>query len=75
MAMTGNEEEDMQRIIMEMELKQKEIRIEEMEAGMMESTTKFARDMADFKHTIMLLDAQLSSKEGGGRGIDGFENF
>lgn len=69
--MTGNEEEDMQRIVMEMELKQKEVRIEQMEEAMMESMAKFARQMAEYKHQIMLLDAQLNTTVN----KEGFEAF
>ena len=61
----------MQRILLEMELKQKEVKIEQMEEATMQSTAKFAREMAEYKHQIMLLDAQLNSRVN----HEGFEAF
>lgn len=37
----------------------------------MQSTAKFAREMAEYKHQIMLLDAQLNSRVN----HEGFEAF
>lgn len=51
----------MERVLLETELKQKEIRADELEVAAMDATASFAKQVAELKHQVFMLDAELNT--------------